>query len=346
MRRPAPDDWLGEPPPLAALARGPEPARIGNVCVGTASWTERTLLASRSFYPPAASTPERRLRYYARHFPVVEVDATYYALPRTAHARAWAERTPPGFAFGVKAHAALTDHPLEPGRLDRDLVAELPAALRTRRRVYPRDLPAGVLDEIWRRFHAALEPLRAAGKLAYVLFQMPPWFTPTRAHAHHLAAVPARLPGTAVAVEFRQAGWLAESRRDRVLDFLGRHGLVYVAVDEPQGTRASVPPVAAVTSDALAVVRFHGRRAATWDTPGVTTSERFGYLYQGDELREWVPRLRELAHRTRTVHVLMNNCYRHYAVQNAKELAALLAEPAGSGRDARPQRVARRTGGS
>ena len=152
------------------------------------------------------------------------------------------------------------------------------------------------------------------------------WFVPARASHAYLEGLAARFPGTPVAVEFRQAGWMAESRRERVLDFLRRAGLVYVAVDEPQGTRASVPPVAAVTSDALAVVRFHGRRAATWDTPGVTTSERFGYLYRDDELREWVPRLRELAHRTRTVHVLMNNCYRHYAVQNAKELAALLAE--------------------
>ena len=72
-----PDAWLREPPPLAALESGPEPARIGNVSIGTASWTERTLLASRSFYPPGASTPERRLRYYARHFPVVEVDMVY-----------------------------------------------------------------------------------------------------------------------------------------------------------------------------------------------------------------------------------------------------------------------------
>lgn len=321
----APDDWLREPPPLAALDCGPTPALVGNVCVGTASWTERTLLASRSFYPPGAGTPERRLRYYARHFAVVEVDATYYALPREAHARAWAERTPPGFAFGVKAHATLTDHPLEPGRLDRDLVAALPAALRRRRHVYPRDLPAEVRDEIWRRFHAALAPLRAAGKLAYVLFQMPRWFTPTRGHSAYLAGVPARLPDTRIAVEFRQAGWMAEERRARVLDFLGRHGLVYVSVDEPQGTPASVPPLAAVTSDALAVVRFHGRRAQTWDVPGATTTERFGYLYRADELAEWVPKLRDLARRTRAVHVLMNNCHRHYAVQNAKELAALLA---------------------
>ena len=69
-------DPLAAPPPLPSLQRGPEPARIGNVLIGTASWTEKTLLASRTFYPPSVTTAEQRLRYYVRHFPVVEVDAT------------------------------------------------------------------------------------------------------------------------------------------------------------------------------------------------------------------------------------------------------------------------------
>jgi len=324
------DDWLAAPPPLAALDRGPMPAQVGNVRVGTASWTDRSLLASRAFYPPAANTPERRLRYYARHFSLVEVDATYYALPSAASARAWATRTPADFAFGVKAHAALTQHPLEPARLDRDLLRALPRDLRRKRGVYTRELPEAVLDELWRRFHAALEPLRGAGKLAYLLFQMPRWFTPSRASEEYLERVPARLPGAPIAVEFREARWMAEARRERTLDFLHRGGFVYVSVDEPQGTRASVPPVAAVTSEALAVVRFHGRNAAAWDKPGVGTTERFGYAYGEPELREWVPRLRHLAARARRVHVLMNNCSRHYAVENAKDLAALLADASGA----------------
>ncbi len=321
----AADPWLELPPPLEVLAHGPVPARVGNISIGTASWTERTLLASRAFYPPAASTPERRLRYYAHHFPLVEVDATYYALPRVAHARAWAERTPADFVFGVKAYAGLTTHPLEPARLDRDLQALLPADVRVQRHVYARDLPAAVREELWTRFRSALEPLRAAGKLAYVLFQMPKWFTPTRESHAYLEAVAARFPGTPVAVEFRQAGWMTEARCERTLEFLRHAGLVYVSVDEPQRTPASVPPVAATTSETLAVVRFHGRRTDAWDRPGASTTERFGYLYREDELRECVGKIRALARRSGAVHVLMNNCHRHYAVQNAKELAALLS---------------------
>jgi uncharacterized protein YecE (DUF72 family) len=197
--------------------------------------------------------------------------------------------------------------------------------VRRKRQVYPRDLPPDVTDEIWRRFGRALTPLVEAGKLGYVLLQMPKWFTPTRGNARALEEAPARLPGLRLAVEFRQAGWLAEERRARTLDLLRRAGLAYVSVDEPQGTRASVPPIAVATSEELAVVRFHGRRRDTWDRPGASTSERFGYLYSEDELAEWTGRVRLLAAQTRRVHVLMNNCYRHYAVQNAKELATLLA---------------------
>ena len=319
-------DWVRTPPPRAELDRGPEPAHVGNVLVGTASWTERTLLASRTFYPPVANTAERRLRYYARHFPVVEVDATYYALPSIANARAWAERTPDEFRFGVKAYAAMTGHPFQPLRLDKDLQRELPAALRAKRSVYPRELPAAIDDEIWRRFGAALEPLRETDKLGYILLQMPKWFVPSRENRAWLESISKRLPDLPLAVEFRQAGWMAEARAPRTLDLLRSAGLVYVSVDEPQGTRASVPPIAASTSDDLSVVRFHGRNEATWDKAGVSTTERFGYLYRAEQLGEWVGRIRDLAGRSRQVHLLMNNCYRDYAVQNAKELAELLAQ--------------------
>src|SRR6516165_282974 len=66
---------------------------MGQVQVGTASWTDRTLLES-GWYPPEADTPEQRLRYYARQFPLVEVDATYYALPGEQAGALWAARTP------------------------------------------------------------------------------------------------------------------------------------------------------------------------------------------------------------------------------------------------------------
>jgi uncharacterized protein YecE (DUF72 family) len=297
---------------------------VSDIRVGTASWTEKTLLESGAFYPPTARTAEQRLRHYAERFGIVEVDATYYALPSARNAAAWAERTPADFRFGVKAFAAMTGHPVEPRRLDRDLVAALPAAMRTARSIESPALPAEIVEEIWRRFRTNLEPLVAARKLAYVLLQMPPWFGPGDESRAVLEAAAARLEGLTAAVEFRQADWLAPPAAAGTLDWLRRRGLAYVCVDEPQGTRASVPPVAEATSDALAVVRFHGRRVATWTQPGVSTTERFRWDYTRDELREWVPRIHALARRARSVLALMNNCYRDYAVRNAHALAELL----------------------
>jgi uncharacterized protein YecE (DUF72 family) len=111
--------------------------------------------------------------------------------------------------------------------------------------------------------------------------------------------------------------------------FLEEHNLPLVMVDGPQGFKSSVPPIAATTSPDLAVVRFHGRRAETWEAKGLPTVERFRYLYDRDELEEWVPRIRQAASQAKETHVLMNNCYANYGSTNARELAALLLEPEG-----------------
>src|SRR4029078_3473079 len=73
--------------------------RVGGTPVrfGTASWTDPTLLAPGVFYPDRVTTPEARLKYYARLFPMVEVDSSYYALPAPRTAELWVERTPDDF---------------------------------------------------------------------------------------------------------------------------------------------------------------------------------------------------------------------------------------------------------
>ena len=135
---------------------------MGQVRVGTASWTDPTLIES-GWYPPEASTPEQRLRYYARQFPLVEVDATYYALPNRQTAAAWAARTPPGFTFNVKAFSLFTQHPTRVAALPADLRQAVATAGKDR--VYLKDVDPAVAGEAWDRFLAALDPLRQAGKL-------------------------------------------------------------------------------------------------------------------------------------------------------------------------------------
>src|SRR5262249_48938749 len=98
--------------------------------VGAASWTDPTLVKSDTFYPPALKNAEERLRLYAAQFNTVEVDATYYALISERNAEVWAERTPPGFVFNIKAFAMLTQHPVNAARLPAALKSMLPAEER------------------------------------------------------------------------------------------------------------------------------------------------------------------------------------------------------------------------
>ncbi|HEY8489982.1 MAG TPA: DUF72 domain-containing protein [Dehalococcoidia bacterium] len=288
----------------------------GRILIGTCSWSDKSLLDSGKFYPPEAATPEGRLRYYARHFPIVEVDSSYYAIPAQRTAALWTERTPDGFVFDVKAFRLFTGHPTGADALPRDLRGALPQ----KQRLYYRDVPAEARDALWEQFTSALVPLASAGKLGVVLLQFPPWFRPGRESEAHLEECRARLADRRVAVEFRHAAWLAPERRQRTLAMLRDLRAAYVCVDEPQGFPSSVPPVAAVTSD-VAVVRFHGRNARTWEARGLASSaERFDYVYSDAELDEWVPRLRALAEEAREVHALMNTNYQDQGVVNARRL--------------------------
>ena len=291
---------------------------MGQVQVGTASWTDRTLLES-GWYPPEADTPEKRLRYYARQFGLVEVDATYYALPAEQTAAAWVARTPAGFTFDVKAFSLFTQHPTRVAALPKDL---RPAAEKTGKdRVYLKDLDPAVADEAWQRFLAALEPLHQAGKLGAILLQFPPWFPISRTRKEYILACAQRAAPRRVCVEFRNHTWMTPDNQRETLDFLAAHQLPYVCVDMPQGHRDSIPPVLAATTSDLAVVRLHGH-SQKWESKDI--HERFGYRYTEGELNEWAPRIAGLADDTQETHVLFNNCYRDYAQANARQLADLL----------------------
>ncbi len=292
--------------------------------IGTASWTDPTMTAPGVFYPRGADSAEERLAFYAGTFPVVEVDATYYALPSARVAQAWVDRTPPDFVFDAKAHALMTGQPTEVKRLPKDIRTALPAELAAKPRLYARDLPAELRDEVWRMFLEGLEPLRQSGQLGSILLQFPRWFFPTSDNREVILEARNRLGDIKSAVELRSETWFNEKNLDRTMRFLREYKIPFVMVDGPQGLRSSVPPIAAVTSPDLAIVRFHGRRVETWEAKGIPVVERFRYLYTDEELAEWLPRIREAAEDAREMHILMNNCYANYGSTNARELAAML----------------------
>jgi uncharacterized protein YecE (DUF72 family) len=296
-----------------------------HIRVGTSSWTDPTILAPGVFYPDGATSPELRLRYYAARFPLVEVDSPYYALPVRRTATVWAERTPAHFVFDVKAHALMTGQPTETRRLPKAIREALPVTVREKARIYAKDLPRELLDDVWTMFLDALTPLRATGKLGVILLQYPRWVRPSRASSAAIEDARRRLGDRLGAVEFRHRDWLAGAMRQHTLALLERNAFAYVCVDEPPGLESSVPPIAVATSSAIAVARFHGRRAEFWERPVAAVSERFRYLYDTAELEEWVPKIAALAERAQDVHVLFNNCYANYGTTNAAELARLLA---------------------
>jgi uncharacterized protein YecE (DUF72 family) len=337
---PAPDlDPTHDPGPAGAAKRtegfsqdvAAEPLHApggGSIRIGTASWTDPTMTARGVFYPDAADTAEERLAYYASRFPIVEVDATYYALPSARTAELWVERTPPDFTFDIKAHALMTGQPTETKRLPKDLRTALPAELAEKPRLYAKDLPGDLRDEVWSWFIEGVAPLKDAGQLGSILLQYPRWFFTSSENRDTIEEATSRLrdAGMTGAVEFRSASWFNEKNIDRTLAFLGDRRIPLVVVDGPQGFKSSLPPVIAAPSPDLALVRFHGRRTATWEAKGVQTVERFRYLYDDKELGEWAPRVRELATQASETHVLFNNCYANYGASNALELAQVLLD--------------------
>jgi uncharacterized protein YecE (DUF72 family) len=287
---------------------------MGRILIGTASWTDKSLVKS-GWYPDKASSAEARLRFYSSQFPLVEVDSSYYFLPTEANARLWAERTPADFTFNVKAFSLLTQHPTK-SRALKDF------GIEGSENVYLSNLDAQVVDRVWDAFSTGLEPLRRAGKLGLLLFQFPQWFPIGKANRAYVLECAKRAAPDRICVEFRNKTWMSENNRARTLEFLEGHGIPYVCVDMPQGFVSSIPPVLAATADE-AVVRFHGRNAKDWESGSV--QRRFKYLYSREELSDWAPRLAGMAAEAKTTHILMNNCYRDYAQRNAKELADLLS---------------------
>jgi uncharacterized protein YecE (DUF72 family) len=295
---------------------------VGQLRVGTASWTDKTLLES-GWYPPEASTPEERLKFYASQFPVVEVDSTYYGLPSERNSVLWVERTPADFTFDVKAFSLMTGHPALLRGLPKDVRETLPGDAGPR--VSAKAVPADAVEKVWEMFRSALMPLHSAGKLGLVMFQYPQWFMPSRANREEILHARERLPDYDIAVEFRQGAWFKDEAYTRkTMDFLSSEGIPFVMVDMPQGFKSSVPPIAEATSDRYALIRFHGRREETWHRKDVGPTERFRYDYSDEELGEWAPRIRQVSEEAKETHALFNNCYRDNAVRNAKSFAQIV----------------------
>lgn len=275
----------------------PDPGR--RIFVGTSGYSFPDWVGP--FYPPGTRSGDF-LAHYARHFPAVEVNATYYRVPPPAAMAAMERKTPPGFRFMVKVNQAMTHERL----LDPSLV---------------------------RSFRAAIVPLKEAGKFDGLLAQFPWGFRRNEANEAHLSLLRRALEDDPLFVEFRHDSWAGADVADR----LRAAGLGFCAVDEP-ALEGLMPPVTHVTA-ADAYVRFHGRNARNWwgaaergraaGGPPLsprTSGDRYDHDYGAGELKEWVEKVRDLANQARRTYLFFNNCHAGQAARSARLMQQLLRQ--------------------
>lgn len=294
------------------------------VRIGSCSWTEKTLIQSREFYPEGVNTAENRLRYYSSRFDVVEVDSSYYAIPSLRTVSLWADRTPPDFIFHIKAYGLLTGHTADLRSMPQEIRDMLPAETLKENRIAVKERRP--LENVFRLFKASLSPLIKSSKLGIVVFQYPPFFIYKRENLDYILVCKEMMGDLRIGIEFRHGSWLTENKKKEVFDFLRKNDLVYITADEPQyGTMATVPFIPEATSD-TAYLRLHGRNKNNWLKRGIETFERYNYLYSEDELGSFIPSIRELNRRTKNLYVMFNNCHGGFAMRNSLDMKQMLRE--------------------
>jgi len=148
------------------------------------------------FYPPRLP-PRRWLDYYAQHLDTVEINATFYRLPRETAVANWVRETPPDFLFAVKMSRYLTH------------IKRL------------RDLPPSL-----ELFYGRIRPLVETTKFGPVLWQLPANF---RRDEARLSEALAQLPAGRHCFEFRHESWFV----DGVYELLRSYGAALVIGDTP-----------------------------------------------------------------------------------------------------------------
>ena len=237
----------------------------------------------------APGTPrEEFLPLYARQFPVVELNFSYYRQPSARALERMVAATPEGFLFALKAHRSMTH--------------EIGAS-------WENDIAA---------FRESLLPMVEARRLAAVLLQFPYSFSYSAESRTRLATLCGKLEGLPLAVEFRKSDWL----KDSVFTGLRDRGVSLVSVDEPDLPRL-LRPTAEITGP-FGYVRMHGRNKAAWWTGD--NASRYDYLYSPGELEEWIERIKSIMERAPVLLLFFNNHWRGNAAQNAREMRMLLQE--------------------
>lgn len=281
-----PRDRMFASPPVQDLVVGKQSCPL---FVGTSGYSY-TEWSDNGFYPAGTRTADM-LGLYMRFFPVVELNYTWYQMPRADAVARMSAKVPEDFRFAAK--------------LTRTLTHEV-------REQWQKEL---------RLFRQGIRPL--AGRLVAVLVQLPPDFARTAANRRYLAHLLDGLQGLPVAVEFRHASWAV----DQVFAELERRRITLVTVDAP-ALPSLFPPLDIVTNPDLFYLRFHGRNKSGWSSSNM--QKKFDYDYSTAELRQWSEgHIRTLSQNASCGIILFNNHVRAQAPKNARQLQNILKSAGG-----------------
>lgn len=236
------------------------------------------------FYPEKIAKTQM-LDYYAQHFDTVEINSTYYGIPKPSVCEKWAEKTPQDFEFIIKTNRETT-HERQNN------------------------------EEAMRDLNEAVQPLIDASKFSGFLAQFPYSFKNTPQNREYLLKTKDLIGTNPIFVELRNWTW---NRMD-TMSFLKENDIGYVNVDEPR-LRGLLPPQHNVTSK-MAYIRFHGRNAKDWWKG--TNVTRYDYLYTKGELEEWKARITNILQISHTLYILFNNHPHAKAVVNAMMIREMM----------------------
>jgi len=291
----------------------------GKILVGTASWSDPGFV--ERWYPKKMPASER-LRWYAQHFDMVEVNSTFYSVPEPRMVERWCAATPDDFTFDVKLHQLFSFHSTPAKLLPPDLQRRAETDGRGNVKSTP-DLQEALLKIFLRGTSIFCD----VGKLGVLLLQLSPAFSPRKHELGELEPLVDMLRDYKLAIEFRNRNWVVGDQLRSTTDFMQKHHTIFVNVDAPDSDHFMVmrSDVDEVTNSNVAYLRLHGRNAKGYIT-GKTVAARFDYDYSENEIAEVAERSRKLAREARELHVIFNNNNLDYAPRAALRLRKALGQ--------------------
>lgn len=250
-------------------------------------------------YPAVQPAGFHPLSFLSRYFDTIEVNSSFYALPRAEHARRWTQLVAehPNFRFQVKLNREFT-HGSEPGS-------------------------AGPpFPELASEFRAGIEPLLRANRLGAVLAQFPAGFQFGAEEVRRLGRLRSHFPDHRMVLEVRHASWFTPPALDTVRGL--SYSLAYI--DLPPAWNH--PPEWHDATGPIGYLRLHGRNSAQWFRRGAERDDRYDYLYSRPELEGLTRKAERIAREHEETTVVTNNHFQGKAVANALEILSMLrAEP-------------------